>query len=65
MSTASDAIVDRAARVLHADHARYVEHTAPFERCPDRERDRRLASQIVEALILAGDIVLPLREPVS
>ena len=65
MSTASDAIVDRVARVLHADHARFIERTAPFERCPGRATERRLASLIVEALILAGDIVLPLREPVS
>ncbi len=65
MSTASDAIVDRVARVLHAEHARYIEPTAPFERCPGRALERLLASQIVDALIVAGDIVLPLREPVS
>ena len=31
MSTASDAIVDRVARVLHAEHARYIEPTVVFD----------------------------------
>lgn len=65
MSAASDAIVDRVARVLHADHARHIERTAPFERCPGRATERWQAAQIVDALIIAGDIPLPLREPVS
>ena len=63
MAASAAEIVDRVARVLHDEHARYIEHHAAFERCPSRATERRIASQIVERLILAGDIPLPLGEP--
>lgn len=42
--------IDLVARVLHAEHARYIERTAPFERCPNRATERRIAADILAAL---------------
>ena len=38
------------ARVIHDEHAKYIEGAAPFERCPDRSRELRIAAAIIEAL---------------
>ena len=42
--------VERIARVLHAEHAKYIERTAPFERCPGRATELRIAADILAAL---------------
>ena len=42
-----------AARVLHDEHAKYLERTAPFERCPGRATELRIAAAILAALGLA------------
>ena len=42
--------VETVARVLHDEHAKYIEHTAPFERCPGRATELRIAAAIVAAL---------------
>ena len=45
--------VETVARVLHDEHAKYIEHTAPFERCPGRATELRIAADILAALGLA------------
>ena len=42
--------VEKVARVLHDEHAKYIEGTAPFERCPGRATELRIAAAIVAAL---------------
>jgi hypothetical protein len=42
--------VERIARVLHDEHAKYIERTAPFERCPNRATELRIAADILAAL---------------
>ena len=44
---------EKVARVLHAEHAKYIEGTAPFERCPNRATELRIAADILAALGLA------------
>ena len=41
---------EKVARVLHEEHAHYLEHTAPFERCPGRATELRIAAAILAAL---------------
>jgi len=45
--------VETVARTLHAEHAKYLEGTAPFERCPNRATELRIAADILAALGLA------------
>ena len=45
--------VEKVARVLHAEHAKYIERTAPFERCPGRATELRIAADIAPTLGLA------------
>jgi hypothetical protein len=46
--------VETIARVLHDEHAKYIEHTAPFERCPNRATELRIAAAVLAALGLGA-----------
>ena len=41
---------EKVARVLHEEHAKYLDRTAPFERCPGRATEMRIAAAVLMAL---------------